>query len=126
MDQRTGPDRGFGTKPRRRQIRAARRCARKLCEGQGLVRRGSAFRAVSTFEFQRPHDVRFGSKSKADMCVAKSDVRFAPNSDRESGLPQTVMSALPLKADMCSAPAHVRFGPIADNRNVRKAPINFF
>jgi len=30
------------------------------------------------------------------MCVAKSDVRFAPNSDRESGLPQPVMSALPL------------------------------
>jgi hypothetical protein len=28
-------------------------------------------------------NVRFGSK--ADMCAAKSDVRFAPNSDRESG-----------------------------------------
>jgi len=48
------------------------------------------------------------------MCVAKSDVRFAPNSDRESGLPQPVMSALPPKADMCSAQAHVRFGPKAD------------
>src|SRR5262245_39113522 len=34
------------------------------------------------------HDVRFGSQ--ADMCVAKSDVRFTPNSDRESGHPQTV------------------------------------
>jgi hypothetical protein len=48
------------------------------------------------------------------MCVANSDVRFTPNSDRESGLPQTVMSALPPKADVCSATAHVCFGPIAD------------
>jgi hypothetical protein len=28
-------------------------------------------------------DVRFGSK--ADMCAAKRDVRFTPDSDRESG-----------------------------------------
>jgi hypothetical protein len=42
------------------------------------------------------------------------DVRFAPNSDRESGLPQWVMSALPPKADMCGATRDVRFGPIAD------------
>jgi len=42
------------------------------------------------------------------MCVAKSDVCFTPNSDRESGHPQTVMSALPPKADMCGALAHVR------------------
>src|SRR5262249_34570906 len=41
-------------------------------------------------------DVRFGSK--ADMCSAKGHVRFAPNSDRESGLPQTVMSASPPKS----------------------------
>jgi hypothetical protein len=39
-------------------------------------------------------NVRFGSK--ADMCVAKSDVRFNPNSDRESGIP---------------AKSHVRFTP---------------
>ena len=57
-------------------------------------------------------DVRFGSK--ADMCVAKSDVRFTPNSDRESRHPQTVMSALHPKADICSAPAHIHYGPIAD------------
>src|SRR5262245_61383871 len=56
--------------------------------------------------------VRFGSE--ADICGATADVRFTPNSDRESGLPQLGMSALPPKADMCSAPAHVRFGPIAD------------
>ena len=37
------------------------------------------------------------------MCVANSDVRFTPHSDRESGFPQTVMSALPPIADMCSA-----------------------
>src|SRR5262245_38459142 len=35
-------------------------------------------------------DVRFGSK--ADICAAKSDVRYYPNRDRESGFPQTVMS----------------------------------
>ena len=57
-------------------------------------------------------NVRFGSK--ADICAAKSDVRFAPNSDRERRFPQNVMSALPPKADMCSALAHVSFGPKAD------------
>jgi hypothetical protein len=29
--------------------------------------------------------------SKADMCAAKGHVRFTPNSDRESGFPQTVI-----------------------------------
>jgi hypothetical protein len=53
------------------------------------------------------------------MCVAKGHVRFTLNSDRESGLRQPVMAALPQKADMCSAPAHVRFGPIADMRPLR-------
>jgi hypothetical protein len=50
--------------------------------------------------------VRFGSE--ADMRVAKSDVRFTPNSDRESGFPQKSMSALPPKADMCVAKSDVR------------------
>jgi hypothetical protein len=54
-------------------------------------------------------DVRFGSE--ADICSAKGHVRFAPNSDHESGFPQTVMSALPLKADMCGAAKDVRYGP---------------
>jgi hypothetical protein len=57
-------------------------------------------------------NVRFGSL--ADICSAKEHVRFAPNRDRESGLLQKVMSALPLKADMCGANRHVCFGPIAD------------
>src|SRR5262245_19361115 len=35
-------------------------------------------------------------------------------SNRESGLPQTVMSALPPKADMCGANRNVRLGPKAD------------
>ena len=48
------------------------------------------------------------------MCGAKAYVRFAPDSDRKSGLPQTVMSALPPKADMCGALADVRYGPKAD------------
>jgi hypothetical protein len=54
-------------------------------------------------------DVRFGSK--ADICSAIGHVRFSSNSDRESGLRQTVMSALPPKADMCCAKADVCFGP---------------
>src|SRR5262245_29912706 len=57
-------------------------------------------------------DVRFGSQ--ADMCVAKRNVRFTPNSDRKSRHPQKVMSALPPKADMCGALADVCYGPIAD------------
>jgi len=40
--------------------------------------------------------------------TASAHVRFTPNSDRESELPQTVMSALPLKADTCSATRDVR------------------
>jgi hypothetical protein len=48
------------------------------------------------------------------MRSAKAYVRFAPNSDRESGLPQKVMSAFPPKADVCGANRHVRFGPKAD------------
>jgi hypothetical protein len=59
--------------------------------------------------------VRFGSK--ADMCSAKRHVRFTPNSDRESGFTQTVMSALPPKADMCGARGDVCFGPKADIDN---------
>jgi hypothetical protein len=58
------------------------------------------FSAMAPPLAHRAH-VRFGSK--ADICVAKSDVRFTPNSDRKSGLALTVMSAFPLKADMCSA-----------------------
>jgi hypothetical protein len=50
-------------------------------------------------------NVRFGSA--ADMCAAKSHVRFTPNSDRESGPSQKAMSALHPKADMCSALADV-------------------
>ena len=71
------------------------------------VRRCSEF--VS--RLNRTH-FRFGSK--ADICGANRHVRFTPNSDRESGFPQKLMSALPLKADMCSAVVHVRFGPKAD------------
>src|SRR5262245_7014650 len=51
---------------------------------------------------------------KQDTCSASIHVRFAPNSDRESGFPQTVMSALPPKADMCAATRDVCFGPKAD------------
>ena len=43
--------------------------------------------------------VCFGSK--ADTCGAKGHVRFAPNSDRKSGLRQTIMSALPPNSGHC-------------------------
>jgi hypothetical protein len=46
----------------------------------------------------RTTDVCFGSK--ADVWAAKSDVRFTPNSDRESGHVPMVMSALPPKGDI--------------------------
>ena len=45
---------------------------------------------------------------------AVENVRFTPNSDRESGLPAKVMSALPPKADVCGTTRDVRYGPIAD------------
>jgi len=51
------------------------------------------------------------------MCNAPTHVRFTPNSDRKSGLPQAAMSALPPKADMCGATGDVRFGPKADKIN---------
>jgi hypothetical protein len=57
-------------------------------------------------------EIRFGSK--ADICVAKGHVRFTPNSDRESEIPQKAMSALAPKTDMCGADTDVRFGPKAD------------
>jgi hypothetical protein len=56
--------------------------------------------------------VRFGSQ--AEVRTAKRHFRFTPNSDRESELSRTVMSALPPKADMCGAVADVGFGPLAD------------
>jgi hypothetical protein len=63
-------------------------------------------------------DVRFGSK--ADICAATGHVRFIPNSDRESEIPQKAMSALPQKADMCGATRDVRFGPEADIPSVTR------
>jgi hypothetical protein len=70
-------------------------------------------------------NVRFGSR--ADICSAKRDVRFTPDSDHESGHVPMVMSALPPKADMCGVAEDVRFGPIADMcgaiKDVRFGPI---
>jgi hypothetical protein len=60
----------------------------------------------------RAANVCFGSK--ADICIAKGHVRFAPNSDRKSEFPQKAVSALPPKADMCGANHHFCFGPEAD------------
>jgi hypothetical protein len=57
-------------------------------------------------------DVRSGSE--ADICSAKANVRFTPDSDRESRHPHKVMSAMPPKADVCGARSDVRLGPEAD------------
>ena len=54
------------------------------------------------------NNVRFGSQ--ADVRSANRHVRFTPDSDRDSGLPQKVMSALPPKADMCGALAMSALG----------------
>jgi len=45
---------------------------------------------------------------KQTCAAQKAMSALPPNSDRESGHPQTVMSALPPKADKCGAMAHVR------------------
>ena len=55
-------------------------------------------------------DVRFGSL--ADVCSAKGHVRFAPNSDRESGFPQKVMS--PAGG---GGPRHAEFAIVASGPN---------
>ena len=66
------------------------------------------------------HAMRRQEKNRCPLWVRSGHMRrnkpcrFTPNSDRESGLPHTVMSALPLKADACAANRHVCFGPIAD------------
>ena len=51
---------------------------------------------------------------KSGHVYCNSPCPLTPNSDRESGFPHKVMSALPPKADMCSALADVRFWPKAD------------
>ena len=89
------------------------------CAVKGQTKTTHPAPKMSGIQLRRGH-VRFGSK--AEICGAKRRVRFSPNSDHESGLPQTVMSALPPKADMCSAARDVRFGPIADIGHVSRSP----
>src|SRR5262249_21705758 len=48
----------------------------------------------------RRSNVRFGSL--ADICAAKNHVRFTPDSDRKSGLPQPAVAALPRKPTCAS------------------------
>src|SRR5262245_29418664 len=86
-----------------------------------MLRKQAVFEYAATRQRLRCFgNVRFGSK--ADICVAKANVRFTPNSDRESRHLPKVMSALPLKADMCAALAHVCFGPKADSCSAANAP----
>src|SRR5262249_60125478 len=86
----------------------------RICGNRPNRCRGSkSFDEISPAHAIIPPKVRMtrSVRSIAD-CIAGRDVRF--RSDRESGFPQTAMSALPPKADMCGALAYVRFGPIAD------------
>src|SRR5262245_7582791 len=85
-----------------RRLMAARGLERGWCHSHVHSGRGNA----------GGRDVRCGSK--VDMCSAPAHVRFAPDSERESGLPEKIVSALPTKADMCGALADVCYGPIAD------------
>ena len=61
-----------------------------------------------------PGEAAFGAIEVAPVTARplkradEHDVRFTPNSDRESEIPQKAMSALPPKADMCSARHDVR------------------
>jgi hypothetical protein len=57
-------------------------------------------------------DVRFGSK--ADICSAKGQVRFAPIATAKANFPQTVMSVLPPRAGMRGATSDDFNVPIAD------------
>src|SRR5262249_5175913 len=70
-----------------------------LIPDKSLVRVGASrpitnsyFFLIAEAGFARSN-VRFGSK--ADICSAQAHARFTPKSDRESGLPAKVMSALP-------------------------------
>jgi hypothetical protein len=60
--------------------------------------------------------MRVRSGSKADMCTAKRHVRFTPNSDRESEIPQKAMFALAPKADI---------GQRSDLINFKSAIVSF-
>ena len=59
--------------------------------------------------------VRFGSL--ADICSAKNDVRFTPNSDRKSRHVTNVHVCFTPESGHVRALAHVCFGPIADMCN---------
>jgi hypothetical protein len=67
--------------------------SRRLIAAQ---RSGQSIVTVQTRLVKGRPDVRFGSK--ADICSAKPDVRFTPNSNRKSRHLPKAMSALPPKA----------------------------
>ena len=70
-----------------------------------------------------PQSGRRPQHQKQKCALQNVIIRFTPNSDRESGFSQKVMSALPPKADMCGALAHVRFGAEADPWTAASAPL---
>jgi len=82
----------LGSRYQRRLRRPIKECG-EFATSHGRARgSGSGIVAAQTCTGKGPVHVRFGSK--ADICGATSHVCFAPDSDRESGLPQKVMSAL--------------------------------
>src|SRR5262249_49669974 len=62
---------------------------------------------------------------KRTCAPQKTDVRFSPNSDRESESTQTVMSALPPKADMYGA-VHYVMSALGTKRTLTASCLNQF
>jgi hypothetical protein len=68
------------------------------------------FRAAPFLFSKLNFNVRFGSK--ADICSAKGHVRFAPNSDRESGDLYTVLAGSELGFDESGEGENLRRRPL--------------
>ena len=86
---------------------------------RGIVHRKGAWADWTEVQHTQRADVRFGSL--ADICSAKGHVRFTPNSDRKSGFPHKVMSALPPKRT-CA----VQLGMSAKGQKQTLVAVNLF
>jgi hypothetical protein len=75
------------------------------------------------FPLQGGPYIRFGSK--ADICNAKSHVRFGPNSDRESGLWQKVRSAFTSKRCVIAYRFKILNASAADGRHSGRLCFSF-
>ena len=95
-------------------------CCARTANGQAAAARlRTSHRTDLNQHTGRGANVRFGSL--ADIRSAKGHVCFTRNSDRESGFPQKVMSALTPKADMCSGQEADIRTPIRSSRRRGRA-----